>query len=188
MHKISVYVAKLPNKLQIKPLYPPARNAEIENAGCDKVKMEKYFSWNLLAYALKDVYGKLIEDFTFSKTEKGKWVCDECYFSITHSKNAVAVAVANAPMGIDMEAVERDTTQLEKLFKSDKLKGVNALAKWTEWESVYKLKGEGSFNEFKEKPLANFVKSDTVSVDGENYLLTVASDVDFTSIIKNIKL
>ncbi|MBQ3235548.1 MAG: hypothetical protein IJA97_05265 [Clostridia bacterium] len=188
MEEVKVYYSEVSNNLEFSTLYPPERDIEVKNAGCEKAKREKFFSWKLLEYALKDGLGLDISKLEFKKTENGKWSCDRCHFSITHSKSAVAVAVSNFPVGIDMEEVERNTTQLEKLFKNDKLKGVNALVKWTEWESSYKLKGEGSFNEFKEKPLANFVKSDTISVGGANYVLTVASDVDFTPTIKKIKL
>ena len=188
MQEIKVYISEIPKDISVGVLYPPKRNEEILSAGCEKVKREKFFSWKLLEYALKDGYSLDIKNLNFEKFPSGKWACDKCYFSITHSFGAVSVAVSKLPVGIDMECVERDTSQLEKLFKDDKLKGVNALVKWTEWESSYKLKGEGAFNEFKEKRLSNFVKSDTVSVGGVNYVLTVASDVDFTPIIKNIKL
>ena len=164
----------MPNNFEFSPVYPPLRQEEIESAGCDKVKREKYFSWLLLEYAFSKSYSLDIKDIKFERLSNGKWVCGDCYFSITHSKSAVAVAVSKIPVGIDMESRNRNTTAIEKLFG----KGEDALVKWTERESRFKLSNDCNFRPFTTNDIDCVYTTKTLKISGKEYILTVASMED----------
>lgn len=139
------------------PLYPEERRKEISECKSAKVRREKSSVWALLEYAVKDAYGKKLCDFVFEKTSDGKWVSDKFYFSLSHSKNVVTVAVSDCPIGVDVESIdnfsvatERNKDKfLKKICSEDEYeKYKNApisllTALWTQKESTYKMEGRG---------------------------------------------
>ena len=151
-----VYTLSIPENYTFKPLYPSARQSEIESISNRKVKEEKYFSWRLLEYALSRTFGYKINELNFTKTENGKWLLDNCYISLSHSHGVVAVAVSKKPIGVDVElikkpknnAVERALNGCEKkALKSvcQQEKDKFLITTWSKKESAYKRKGEGKF-------------------------------------------
>ena len=182
MAKVDVYVGIIPKKLQITPLFPPERELELDGA-CDKVKKEKVFSWQLLDHALNKSFSYSLKDLALKRSANGKWECDKCYFSITHSKGVVAVAVADEPIGIDLEMLNRDTWPIEKTLTESEKKGLSKIngdkdrfliKKWTEKESLYKKRGEGAFNPFKIETTGEFFVTKWLEFGGEVFALTVA--------------
>ena len=104
------YLAQIPSG-EIKPVYPDARQAEIENTKNEKVKREKYYVWRLLEYAISDIYGKSITELEFTKLESGRWSTPFCEFSLSHTDGVVAVAISQAPVGIDVELLKPSVSE-----------------------------------------------------------------------------
>lgn len=99
-----VFVAEIPHGVAVGEVFPPRRNDEIASCGSLKTKIEKFCVWKLLEYALS-TRGFSVEKLHFSQTERGKWDCDVCRFSLSHSHGLVAVALSDAPVGVDLERI-----------------------------------------------------------------------------------
>ena len=109
----------------------------------------------LLRYILQDRFGISPHDTVTDISENGKpylrnhrGIC----FSISHTKNCVACAVGDAPLGIDIEAIcSRDYSRVaDRMFTDDeKTVAVRStedfLRIWTMKESFAKMLGEGIF-------------------------------------------
>lgn len=155
----ALYLANVPDDVEITALYPRRRNAEINHTQNEAARAEKYYVWKLLGYAVRDSFGKELKDCSPKKSRCGKWTCDGVWFSLAHSCGTVAVAVSNAEIGIDIENIGmiRDKYTKEQILKlSDKL-GVtqdpemgdaymNFLNEWTRKESIFKRLGKGHFS------------------------------------------
>lgn len=88
-----------------------------------------------------------------SYRENGKPVADNCFVSISHSKNMVAVCRSDRPIGIDIEFID-DTRNLEKIakrtFKGRELEVFENCRTaecfyeiWTKKEAYSKISGNG---------------------------------------------
>lgn len=146
-----VYFCKI-TKASEKILYPIERQAEIDGAKSQKVKNEKYSSWKLLEYGVKDLYNKELSQFSFKKLQSGKWMSDGFCFSISHSKNLVCVAISDKPIGVDIENLDEFEKKVankkdlfwkkiasEKEYEMIKKPSIGRLsAFWTKKESIYK--------------------------------------------------
>lgn len=185
---VDVYVATIPQNTDLFPVYPLARQEEIDDCKNEKVKREKYYVWKLLEYALQRSFGYKLQNQNFHKTARGKWECENCFFSLSHSKNAVAVALSRKNVGVDIEFY--DPTRLLPL--ADKLLNENErtlyeatpneqkaeflLRKWTEKESIFKsLEGLGRTIASIDTLTAK-TKTKCIEVAGEKYCLSVASE------------
>ena len=89
---------------------------------------------------------------TIIKTSSGKPIFDNLniFFSISHSKNLVAVAISNTPIGIDIQAISPYNIKVaQKYFNTDELttieksknKDIQFTKYWTKYESILKLFG-----------------------------------------------
>ena len=151
---LAVFTAPIPNEVCVAGVYPPLRNDDIQNSASDKVRKEKFCAWKLLEYAFLQVFGKAMREISFTRLPNGKWVCDFCYFSLSHSENMVAVALSNAPVGVDIEKIspiknqERVAKKIltETEFAEYARLGVSSpsateflLEVWTKKESLFKL-------------------------------------------------
>ncbi len=88
-----------------------------------------------------------------SYQENGKPVADNCFVSISHSKNMVAVCKSDKPIGIDIEYID-STRNLDKIAKRVfKGKEIEAFENdhtaecfyeiWTKKEAYSKISGDG---------------------------------------------
>jgi phosphopantetheine--protein transferase-like protein len=105
MEKIYVYYAPIPTEIEDRELYPRERMDEINGCKNDGVKRDKYYSWALLEYAVRDALSLDFNNLQFTKLSSGQWICDGCRFSISHTDGAVAAAVSDSDVGVDIEAV-----------------------------------------------------------------------------------
>lgn len=149
-----IYIAKIPTDLKIEKVYPKIRQKEISSAKNEKVRAEKFFVWKLLGFALKESLNTDIKDLDFKKEPDGKWVCDKCCFSLSHTKGFAAVAVSDKPVGVDIEnfADFKSRTDPETLKKLSLRANIpidtgetgyeDFLAGWTKKESIFKCFGE----------------------------------------------
>ena len=147
--KIDIYISEIPDKLDIKAVYPPERASYIFSSSNLKKQKERYWVWKTLEEAAKRSFGLKIEDVMFSN-DAGKWKCNSFHFSLSHSENVVAVAVSNHNCGIDIECFDRlrnmSPEQILKLSQRictyKELASIDAsedvISIWTKKESIYK--------------------------------------------------
>lgn len=195
--KIDVYLAKIPLNTDYSPLYPSDRNDEIWGVKNQKVKSQKYWVWKLLEHALKSSFGINIEDVEFFKTKSGKWLCDKCCFSLSHSENVVAVAVYNQKVGVDIELI-REIDQdavIKRLTESEKEQLSNLspdvrqrflIEKWSQKESIFKSSDNEIFLPSKIDTTKKSVLSKLVVIDQKEYVLSIASENIYDIDLKEI--
>ena len=109
-------------------------------------------SWVMLADLLKP-FG--IVDLSMSYNEHGKPYLThhpDVHFNLSHCKNGIAVAVDNAPIGIDIESFRKaDVALIRKTMNENEQEVINIsenplatfIAYWTKKEAVLKLRGTG---------------------------------------------
>ena len=183
--KTYVYYAKIPQKYTFERVYPLARQKDIDSATNQKVKEQKYFVWKLLSVSLFHIFGMDIKEFNIRKTASGKWVCKDIYFSLSHSKRVVAVAISNQPVGIDLQAMVNVKSGLEnKILSADEkqefltqdepLKERFLITKWAQKESVFKMQNKLAFKPSSiETKNYSFVNHNFTIGDSE-YILSVS--------------
>ena len=157
---LHVYTAAIPEHVGVGAVFPYSRSEEISACGSEKVQKEKYCAWKLLEFALLDGFGKRIEDISFTKSAQGKWGCDFCYFSLSHSENAVAIALSDSPVGVDIEKIapmknrekiakkiltETEQEEYRRLAFDNAAANDFLLEIWTKKESLFKRGGFASF-------------------------------------------
>ncbi len=154
------------------------RRKYIESFKTEQGQKERINAWILLGFALKDKQN--IKDLNIKRDENGKWVCDDVYFSLSHSGNGVAVAVSDMPIGVDIERIFRKNqpvsvlNEREKsiyLPQSDKDRAFAEI--WTKKESIFKKNGKRIFLPKKTDSASEETLSKFINIDGEEYCLSV---------------
>lgn len=180
------YVAELPECDVGAPLESALRQQKIDATVHPVLKRQRYYVWRLLEYALAQSLGLSARGLSFVLTESGKWVAPGVCFSLSHSGNALAVAVSRETVGIDIEKIApprsesfparilNETEYKTYLLTEESEKNAYLIGKWTEKESVFKLGGYASFSP-KDIPTDPCVYSESITVKQENYRLSVAS-------------
>jgi phosphopantetheine--protein transferase-like protein len=194
---ITVYLGKIKEVAEFPPVYPKERDDEIRNAQNIKVKKQKYFVWKLLEHAIKDTFGLDIKDLKIEKKDSGKWVCDKCYFSLSHSEDIVAVALSNSEVGVDIERIrpikenaiiktltDSEKEQLSKITPSAKQRFL--LEKWSQKESIFKFSNQENFLPSKIDTSKASVLSKFVILDNKELVLSIASENIWDIDIKEI--
>ena len=114
---------------------------EIENISNEVRKKERIIS----RFLLETLVSRKVE---VKYADSGKPFCDGVHFSISHTKNFVAVIVSNKPVGVDIEyKSDRIFRITEKFMHPDELKTLSecsekqkfALICWCAKETVYKI-------------------------------------------------
>ncbi|MBE5754437.1 MAG: 4'-phosphopantetheinyl transferase superfamily protein [Clostridiales bacterium] len=183
---VDVYTAVIPKDAKLSNLYPKERQQDIDACSNERVKKEKYYAWKLLEYALKDKYSLNICDVNFEKSKAGKWTCDKCYFSISHSSDVVAVAVSDSAVGIDVEQNDNvKENAIIKVLTNSELKQFDViknddrisflLTKWVQKESIFKAGKEQKFLPSKIDTTLYSVKIKNLNVFAKEYILGVCS-------------
>ncbi len=187
MAVVDVYIAKIPDGLELAPLFPKEREDEVGGVSNERVKKEKYFVWRLLEYALERSLGLRMKRLKISKSENGKWRSPSCEFSLSHSDGAIAVAVSRAPVGVDIEALSAHTSErlYERVFTEEELAEYNALPEdkrreyfisaWTAKEAAFKRSSAITFEPSKTDSRAREQKNFAVELDGKKYILAVST-------------
>ena len=197
--KTAVFVTVIDPEAEITEVYPPERQAEIERCSNSRVRMEKYTAWRLLEFALRTMRGTSMESLVFSKDQYGKWSTEECFFSISHSGGAVAVAVSDKPVGVDIEAIKRYREGLERMILTpteaavSETGGVDAdeyiIKKWSEKESIFKTLDKKGFEPLKIETEEYPVVSRRLEMLGKSFVLAVCSeDIDETEYYLNTRI
>ena len=184
---VDVYLAPLPDR-EIEEALPTAlRNEEIALVTNETVRREKYYIWRLLGYALLRSFGLKIEELSFEKNENGAWHTEKAYFSLSHAKGALAVAVSRAPIGVDIEALSaeyRDGMPKRMMTESEyrdfsslseEEKRLSFLTLWTKKEAIFKARGEAVFRPQLIECERASTLTRSVTVGGEQYVLSLAT-------------
>lgn len=193
-----VYIAPL-GQAAPEPVEPPLRQEQIENTVHEGLKRQRYYVWKLLEYGLNRSYGLKLQDLHFSREKDGKWSCRECFFSLSHSFDAVAVAISRQPVGVDIECVEhiiseglgdKILTQREQLaFEAQPSEDRRTflLEKWCAKESLYKAGICESF--VPQKMETDDVRTGTIRIGQRDYCYAVAAkDLSNLRVYENISL
>ena len=197
MNVVDLYVAKIPEG-EIGTVIPQMRQEQIENTGHEGLRRQRYFVWKLLEYGLHRSLGLKMEKLHFSRTEQGKWGCKECFFSLSHCEDVVAVAVSKKPVGVDIEWLERQISLKigDRIFTDAERKQAETaeditqflLEKWTAKESLFKASNETVFRAG-DWETAQGVKTQLLQIGEKVYCCAVASqDVHKLRIYENISL
>jgi len=184
---LDLYVAPLPQEPCAKPLACEAREREIAAIKHERVKREKYYVFKLLAYALERSLGLHMEKMSFEKKPNGNWVTPSCFFSLSHSGDALAVAVSREEVGADIEPLicERMVTIAQMILTEREASAFAACRaeekplfltrKWTEKESVFKKRADAAFSPRSIETEEEQVQSGTCTLNGRTYSYSVAA-------------
>lgn len=193
---LDVYVSRIPEGVTVRPLCDEGRNDEIADVGAEGLRRQKFCAWRLLELAVERSLERSPSDLRFVKTVEGKWESDSFFFSISHTKDAVAVAVSRMPIGVDLEpfasmshggVVKKLLTEKERARYAalpERKQDEFLLGAWCMKEALFKKAGEGRFSP------ADIETGETAKVclrslalDGEDYFLAVAADTP-TSVMR----
>ena len=201
MPVVDVYLAALPDGEISEALLPEAREREVAAASHPRVKREKYYVWRLLEYALERSFGFRMADMTFEKNEHGKWTSPTCFFSLSHTDGALAVAVSRAAVGVDIERLgeKRPEGLAARILTEAELAEMEALAaderedylieRWTAKEAWFKYGNDATFAPTKISPDGQKLKTDRVRFDDREYCYSVATDtVSRIRVYPNVEL
>ena len=133
---------------------------EDEKQRLSAIKNQEYKNSSLSAllclHELLTVSGEVQDDLSICRTSGGKpyFASRDLFFSISHAKDTVAVALSDTPVGIDIEFIDerRDILSLSRrFFAPDEYKAISEsnspaedfFALWTKKEALAKITGEG---------------------------------------------
>ena len=109
-HFTDVYYAALPEVMGRRAIYPPERESYILQANHPTLMRQRYYVWLLLEYAVEQAFSKNLAQMQLYSTTRGVWKSPFGYFSLSHSHNAIAVAVSDMPVGVDIQQRIEKTT------------------------------------------------------------------------------
>ncbi len=144
------------NKIQKYSSYVSAeRKKKINSYQNENSKINSLLSELLLRYILKKDYA--FADVDIKTTNLGKPYLNNnsnIHFSISHSANAVAIAIDQSPVGIDIEKIEGPNTDITNFFATAEQNYINSSSDktsafyeiWTQKEAYVKMKGTGFIN------------------------------------------
>lgn len=176
---VHVYVAPVLEG-RMETVFPPERQKQLEETKNENHRKQRYSVWKLLQYGLRHSLGLSAEQPEFSLDDRGRWFCDRCFFSLSHSDGAVAVAISDAPVGVDVESLQRSlhpalpgkilTASEQAAFAVlDETKQKQyLLEKWCCKESLFKWQEAANADRPAEKPCVG-----TVTVAGQDYCYAV---------------
>lgn len=185
---IYVYVAKLPKESFSEPLLCIERQREVDGISNEKAQREKYYVWRLLEYAIKNSLGADASRLCFTKGKNRKWSCDGFEFSLSHSGDALAVAISDMAVGIDVEKirVRKAERMAEYMLTQDErgeYKSINVnerdewlIGKWCAKEAIFKSQNKDVFSPSKIETSEFFCEQRSFEIECEKYILAVASD------------
>lgn len=101
-----LYAAAFPFAAEDKMISFAPRAEEISACSNEFLRKQKFYVWKLLEFATVDALGLKLDLLNLKRDKNGKWHSDKCCFSLTHSKNVVAVALSDNPIGVDAERVD----------------------------------------------------------------------------------
>ena len=100
------------------------------------------------------------------------------YFSISHCKEGIAVAINDQPIGIDIEAIRHaDQDLIARTMNEQEQKQIHNdrdfTRLWTQKEAILKMKGTG-IESFEQLQNLDPKKYDLQTIENEKYIYTIA--------------
>ena len=190
MQRVYLYYAAVTDADSSHQLYPGERMAEINACKNEIIRREKCCAWEMLKYAVTDALSLKFDNLQFAKLPSGQWICEECAFSISHSDDAVVVAVSERSVGVDVEGAKAiDPRLAEKVLTASELKRYSdlndvdktifLLETWCKKEAIFKAIGGSAL-------LPKTIECDTyhtevkrVRINDREYLIAVAANESF---------
>ena len=126
-----------------------------------------------------------IGEMEFLYNEHGKpYIEGGPFFSISHCKEAIAVALDDQPVGIDVESIRRFDPELVTRTMNDSEQALIAASEtpertftrlWTQKEAVLKMEGTGieSFEQL-QTILSKYRNIEISTIENEKYIYTIA--------------
>ena len=135
-------------------------------------------SWMMLYELMDEGMKGLMDEWEYN--EHGKpYIAGGPYFSISHCKEGIAVAVDDQPIGIDIEGIRHAEQDLiERVMNEKERVGMDARAftrLWTQKEAVVKAQGTGIYSfEQLQTILEESGTWKVESIEAEKYIYSVA--------------
>ena len=183
-----VFLARLPERDIDGALFPDERQREIAAKNSSLARRESFFAWRLLELAVSETLALTLEEAGLSKTG-GRWSARDFDFSISHGGDAVAVAISDAGIGIDIESLssEDDGERIaRRFFTEDELASYLSsdpamrreefLRIWTAKEAIFKSRAESAFEPSEVNSHSQSVYTEVVSLGERDYVVSVATD------------
>ncbi|MBO6010921.1 MAG: lecithin retinol acyltransferase family protein, partial [Oscillospiraceae bacterium] len=150
---LDVYLAAMPEKVEGTVTHP-VRAAELEKTNDPSLCAQRTLVWRVLEYAIRRSFGLEPEDAKLRRDKNGKWSGRGIHHSLSHTPAAVAAAVSNGPVGLDIES-PRECRLLEamtaRILTPAEAVGFPAgdaeafLELWTRKECLFKCRGGKRF-------------------------------------------
>lgn len=177
------------------------RKEKLNSISNEELRVQSICAELLLQYAFKE-YGFDIPK-QYEYLGNGKPVSSDVFFSITHTKGAVMVAVANNVVGIDLEKkkdlepllAKKILTKDEFEFYQNNQAGEYLLDSFVRKESYFKMTGEGIGNNLTKESVDDILNSSKqVALCFDDYLSIITTkqkdlyDVTKVNIVDLIKM
>ena len=186
-NRILLLISNIPDALEPIEVYPSERQKEIEACANERVRLEKYYAWSILLSGLSDFLGDDAANVAFYKNENGKWHCNSCSFSLSHSDGVVAVAISQQNVGVDIENVKRHRNGIERVIFSESeqnalftvdesLRESFIIKKWTQKESVFKTLDKNRFVPSLIDPTEYTVWTEKIDLCDKRFFVSVCAD------------
>ncbi len=184
-HECYIYVRQLPFDCD-KNIYCNKKREDIEKTTDYKLKEQKFYAYKLLEFAICKHCNIDSRHLSLEKLASGKWVNKYCNFSISHSLNAVCVALSNINIGVDIEEYnperyiklkDKILCDAEKpLIQSGENLGEYLNQLWTKKEAVFKCKNDSVFIPNKIEAGKYFTYTKKITLDRDYYLSIAAEE------------
>lgn len=170
---INLYLYDFSDQLEFEYLYdrlPDLLKNKFKSYQNQTAQKQSLFAWALLSLVLEKDYNLNLMnlDLNYHQNDKPFFTDNPVYFNISHSNNLVGVAIANQPIGLDIEFFNQDKNYLnlcEKLLSDQELEKLSKtlgkssylLTNWVIKEAHLKMTGEGiKPSNFKIEPLKKY--------------------------------
>ena len=142
-------------------------------------------SWEMLKELLDESMSGLMDEWQYSEYGKPFFNSSSIhsfvpYFSISHCKKGIAVALSDKPIGIDIEGFRFvDEEMIRRTMNADEQQHIHSIRDftrfWTQKEAVLKAIGTGieSFEQL-QQTLLKYKNVEIETIENENYIVSIA--------------
>ncbi len=142
-------------------------------------------SWLMLYEGIRELGIRELGDFLYNEHEK-PYLENGPYFSISHCKEGIAVAIDDQPIGIDIEAIRhadedliaRTMNEKERSIianRESKIESARAFTRlWTQKEAIVKAQGVGIMSFEQLQSIIDNRTSNIESFEKEKYIYSIA--------------